>query len=69
MKDLVYVAGKRDGAHDAQSPKWLDWLHGTLTCSTVNLHGDELEQYIAGYLVGMADRLRELAAEREGVQS
>jgi hypothetical protein len=65
MTDAAFAAGKRDGAHDAQRYDWLEWLAGTFERTPRNLDPSDSEQYLAGYLIGMTDRLREMTDARK----
>jgi hypothetical protein len=69
MSDYAFRMGRSDGEHDAKAATWLDRLAGTLDWTPINVEEPDRTQYLAGYVIGMTDRLRELAAEREGVQS
>ena len=62
MADKAYDLGVRDGQRDALRPSWLEWLTETLANVP---DGREDQMYVAGYLVGMTDRLAELAEARK----
>lgn len=51
---ISYDSGKRDGRTDAGSEYWYERLRRTLADQRFDAH------YFAGYVVGMAGRLKEL---------